>query len=328
MPVLSFCSAKIGVIGGCLKCQIGETPLNKKPGIIFNIQKFCIKDGPGIRTTVFLKGCPLKCAWCHNPESQSMDTEIFYDAEKCTSCKKCIVLCENGCHKFENSIHTFNRENCTKCGKCVGYFCNALETIGYQATVDDVIDEVMKDKIFYDNSGGGITLSGGEPMQQFKFAYELLKRAKEKGLHTCMETCGYANSENYNEIAKYVDIFNFDYKETNPVLHKKYTGVSNELIIKNLHILDDLGAKISLGCPIIPTLNDRDDHFEGIAKTANSLKNVLEINVVPYHPLAVRKYANLGKTYELSQLTFPSDDLITEWISKIQANTKVIVRKK
>lgn len=297
-------------------------------GTVFNIQKFSINDGPGIRTTVFLKGCPLNCLWCHNPESKSVKTELFYNYEKCTGCGRCAKACINKCHIFEDAKHIFNRENCTACGKCSEEcFTGALESVGYMQTVSEVIYEVMKDKDFYENSGGGITISGGEPMLQFDFTYELLKKAKENGLHTCMETCGFAKEEEYKKIASFVDIFLFDYKETDSIKHKEYTGVSNELILKNLKILDDLGCKIILRCPIIPTFNDRPEHLTGIAEIANNLKNILEINIEPYHPLGSSKAEFLGKSYPLKELTFPENSAVEEWMSYISAKTKILVKK-
>lgn len=296
-------------------------------GTIFNIQKFSINDGPGIRTTVFMKGCPLNCLWCHNPESKSRKTEIFFDARKCVGCRSCEV-CPYGCHVFTDTEHIFNREKCIACGKCAAEcYTDALELVGTEKSVEEIIAEVMKDEAFYENSGGGMTLSGGEPMFQFDFTYELLKRAKENGLHTCIETCGFAKWEQYEKIADLVDIFLFDYKETDPGKHKEFTGVTNELILENLKKLDEKGCKTVLRCPIIPGLNDTDEHFTGIAKTANSLRNVLEINVEPYHPLGKGKSEMLGKEYFSDDLSFADDNAVKEWIEKISSQTEITVKK-
>ena len=294
---------------------------------IFNIQKFSINDGPGIRTTVFMKGCPLDCLWCHNPESKSRTPEIFYNAEKCIGCRECSV-CPKGCHTFKDTEHIYNREKCDACGECARVcYSDALELVGTEKSVDEVIAEVMKDKAFYENSDGGMTLSGGEPMFQFDFAYELLKSAKENGLHTCIETCGFAKWEQYEKIADLVDIFLFDYKATGSDKHKEFTGVPNELILQNLKKLDDIGCKTILRCPIIPGLNNTDEHFKGIAETANGLKNILEINIEPYHPLGKSKSEQLGKEYVLGDLTFTDEDTVKKWIEKVSAQTEVTVKK-
>ena len=295
---------------------------------VFNIQKFCVNDGPGIRTTVFIKGCPLNCLWCHNPESKNVKSELLFREDKCTLCGRCVPACPLGLHSVSAEGHTFDREKCVACGKCAeACFADALEIAGKKTDVEEALKEVMKDEAFYKNSGGGMTLSGGEPMLNFDFTLELLKQGKEKGLQICMETCGFADSEKYKAVAPYVDIFLWDYKLTSPELHKKYTGVDNELILKNLFMLDEMGAKTVLRCPIIPTVNDTEEHFEGIANTANRLKNVLEVNVEPYHPLGKGKSEQLGKEYALSDLTFPEKETVQEWIDKIAAKTSVTVKK-
>lgn len=297
-------------------------------GHLFNIQKFSVNDGPGIRTTVFMKGCPLRCIWCHNPESNIAAREIFFDAAKCTGCRACEAVCPAECHRFTDGGHVFDRSRCTVCGKCAeACMPEALSVVGYEKTVVEVMEEVLKDKIFYDNSGGGITLSGGEPMHQFDFTYALLKAAKEAGLHTCIETCGFAKRENYEKIAPLVDFFLYDYKETDPALHEAFTGVSNALILENLRFLDSIGASIILRCPIIPTKNDRDDHFAGIAAMANSLQNVLEIHIEPYHPLGSGKAAMLDKSCALRDLTFPENETVAAWMQKIESQTKIPVKK-
>ena len=297
-------------------------------GTIFNIQKFCVNDGPGIRTTIFFKGCPLRCVWCHNPESKKAAPEVFYNASKCVKCGKCMAKCETCAHTFSEESHTYNREKCIVCGKCCDACpTEALEVAGYTITAEEAIKNVLKDKIFYDNSGGGMTLSGGEPMMQFEFALELMKKAKESGLHTCMETCGFADSEKYREIAEYTDIFLFDYKITDHEKHRECTGVTNELILSNLRMLDGAGSKIILRCPIIPTVNDTEEHLSAIANLANSLSNVLEINIEPYHPLGSGKSEMLGKDYALKGLGFPDEETVKGWIETVKSRTEITVKK-
>lgn len=297
-------------------------------GTIFNIQKFCINDGPGIRTTVFVKGCPLNCLWCHNPESKSTREELFFDAKKCIGCGQCIAACPMGCHEMTENGHLFYREKCVHCGRCTDRcYADALEKVGYTISVEDALAEVMKDEVFYRNSGGGLTVSGGEPMAQFDFTFSLMQAAKEKNLHTCMETCGFAPAEHYRKIAPLVDLFLFDYKLTDSAEHEKYTGVSNRVIQENLKMLDTMGAASVLRCPIIPTVNDTPDHLAGIAAMANSLEHIVEVNVEPYHPLGSGKSYMLGRDYPLNHLTFPEQETVEQWIQTIQKQTAVTVRK-
>jgi glycyl-radical enzyme activating protein len=297
-------------------------------GNILDIKRFSIHDGPGIRTTVFLKGCPLHCLWCHNPESISLKKEIGYLPEKCIGCGECVKACPNSCHRFEDGIHYYERKNCVSCALCTKTcFTGALKTYGEQKNVDEVYSEIAKDISYYIRSGGGVTLSGGEPMAQYEFTKSLLKALKNQDIHTCLETCGQASTNLYEEINQYVDLFLFDYKETDPKRHKEYTGVDNSLIQKNLHRLDSIGASIILRCPIIPGLNDRDDHLKGIAEAANRLKTILEINLMPYHPYGNYKNDQIGRRSEAMEFLTPEETDIMNWIRKVQENTDIPVKK-
>ena len=293
-------------------------------GVLFDIEKFALHDGPGIRTTVFLKGCPLRCIWCHNPESQEVQPEISFIPEKCIGCGKCVEVCPAG------AIHDgiFDRSKCIRCGKCTKQcYVGARESIGREMSVEEVLAEVLKDKLFYDTSGGGMTISGGEPMFQFEFTLELLKQAKAAGLHTAMETCGFAPVECYLQAAPYVDLFLFDIKETDSDRHQKYTGVFMEPIHAGLFALDQAGAKTVLRCPIIPGLNDRNDHFYAIAALANQLKNVQTINILPYHSLGESKLKRLGKTALWTAPGFAEADTVAKWVNAVQVRTTIPVEK-
>ncbi|MBR4957477.1 MAG: glycyl-radical enzyme activating protein, partial [Lentisphaeria bacterium] len=257
----------------------------QQTGVVFDIQKFSVHDGPGIRTTVFVKGCPLRCQWCHNPESQSMRPEIFFTPEKCVGCGRCAAVCPEKCHHLTQS-HLFDRDQCRRCGKCAGVCLpEALELAGRSVTVAETLAKVLEDKIFYETSGGGMTVSGGEPMMQFDFALELARKAKENGLHVAMETCGFAPQENFEAILPYIDLFLFDIKSTDPEKHRKFTGPDFTLIHENLRMIDRCGKKFRLRCPLIPGVNDSEKELAGIAALANTLDNVQGIDIEPYHPL-------------------------------------------
>lgn len=295
-------------------------------GAVFNVQKFCTSDGPGIRTVVFLKGCPLRCAWCHNAESQRKISELMYHADKCVYCGRCAAVCAQGVHTVDGATHTLERDKCISCGKCVEVcLADALELKGKNMTVDEVIADVMKDKIFYDNSSGGMTLSGGEPTAQLDFTLALLKAAKENGLHTAIETCGYTSEENIKAVAEYVDLFLYDVKHTDSALHEKYTGVRNERIIENLHLIDGMGKKSVIRAPIIPDVNDTDEHFAALAALANELHNIEKIEIEPYHDLGNGKYEQLGESVEAHTFRVPEKAEVDTWREKVAAQTDVTV---
>lgn len=262
--------------------------------IIFDIKRGSVQDGPGIRTVVFFKGCPLRCRWCHNPESFIKSPQTAYRPDKCAVCKKCLNACPNGCHSFSSDIHLFDRAKCSACGRCAEV-CrhNALEVFGYAAETDGIMEEVLKDRTYYNASGGGLTLSGGEPLFQPEGALSLAKAAYDNGVSVCVETSGYGDKNDILKLAEFCDLFLFDIKLI-PKLYKTYTGRDSDIIFENLYQLDRAGAKIILRCPIIPGINMNEEHFSFVAELAQALKNAAEINLEAYHPIGLAKAASLG----------------------------------
>ena len=286
-------------------------------GYVLNIQRFCTDDGPGIRTTVFLKGCPLKCVWCHNPESQKLREEIMYEAEKCVGCGNCASVCPNDCHGIEKT-HIFLRKNCIGCGICADVCpAKALELYGKEMSAEAVLETVRRDIAFYEATGGGITVSGGEPLFQPYFTAELLRLCKEKGIHTVMETCGYASETVFSEVLSYCDAVLFDIKETDEEKHIAYTGVSLQPILRNLEILNKKGIPFVIRAPIVPTLNDREEHFENLKRLRDKFENCEKIQIMPYHDFGSYKYEKLGRRYACEAIAPPTEEKIKKWKQNI-----------
>jgi len=290
-------------------------------GAVFNIQRFCVQDGPGVRTAVFLKGCHLRCAWCHNPESHKRHPEIMYDPAKCIYCGACAAVCIN--HELMDGVHSYDRAACAGCGRCVDVcYAGAIELCGKEMTAEEVMKTVVRDKDFY-GMDGGMTVSGGEPLLQADFTLELAKLARENGINVCIETSGDADSEILMEIARYTDLFLYDIKLLDGEMHKKYTGISNARILKNLRMLDDMGARTILRCPIIPDVNLTEEHFSGIARLAESLKNVIEVQFEPYHPLGVSKSQRLGRESAYANPEFLPREKVETMARKVQPLTRI-----
>ncbi len=275
---------------------------------IFNIQKFSVHDGPGIRTTVFFKGCPLKCLWCHNPESQYINTQILYDRDKCALCGTCEKICPKKAIKIENSLLTTDEAKCDCCGQCVIYCIQGARQIaGKEYTVDDVLKEVLKDRVFYEKSSGGVTLSGGEPLIHIDFVEELLKKLKDNNIHTAVDTCGAVSFDNLKRAAEYTDVFLYDIKLMDDEKHLEFTGMSNKLILENLKKVSEIHKNINLRMPIIEGVNGDEEH---IIKTIEFIEglNISKVNLLPYHDIAKHKYKKLGKVYEDDRMSKPSDE--------------------
>lgn len=267
--------------------------------MIFDIKRYAIHDGPGIRTTVFLKGCPLSCLWCHNPEGVASRQHLIWRKDRCLECQDCQKSCPKGAISFLQEDLTINKNRCNLCGDCVAVCsATALELIGKEMTVTQVMHEVEKDVPFYDESGGGVTFSGGEPFMQPDFLHCLLKACKEREIHTAVDTCGYVNSDILLRISEDVSLFLYDLKMIDDNKHIQFTGVSNHVILKNLKLLSQRGKNIIIRFPLIPGVNDDEENIIATGKFVASLKYVNELSILPYHRAAVKKFKRLNKTKE------------------------------
>jgi pyruvate formate lyase activating enzyme len=280
-------------------------------GSVFNIQRFSVHDGPGIRTTVFLKGCPFHCPWCHNPESISTEREIALRADRCIRCGDCMTVCKNNAVYHENGSYAIHRELCKKCGACVEVcVSNARAVIGNEMTTDEVMKEIRKDGTFYRQSGGGVTFSGGEPLLQHAFLLTLLQACQQEGIHTTVDTTGCTSAPVLKSIVEYVDLFLYDLKIVNDEKHRILTGVSNQLLLGNLQLLAEMNKKVIVRMPLLPGLNDDEENVRSLGDFVCSLTSISEINILPYHRSGVEKYQRIGSEYQMESLAIPDQDML------------------
>lgn len=283
-------------------------------GMVANIQRFSIHDGPGIRTTVFLKGCSLSCFWCHNPETISPLQQIQFFKSKCIGCGVCSTVCPVGGFTERSGIREIGRELCIHCGKCVENCpSEALITVGKCMSVEEVMSVLVKDREFFEHSKGGVTFSGGEPMLQNGFLASLLIECKKSGLHTAVETAGNVKWECFTAVLPYTDLFLYDLKLLNEAKHIKYIGKSNRLILENLRNLSDGDAKVIIRIPIIPGINDLPEDLNGLAEFILNLKKIEAVELIPFHSMAKSKYESLGKPFDVGDIKTPGE----EWMENI-----------
>jgi len=289
-----------------LGAVMSEEVADLTTGIIFDVKRFSIHDGPGIRTTVFFKGCPLSCPWCHNPEGQAPEPELMLRVNRCIGCGACLSVCKQGAISMDGDVAVTDREKCIACGACVEVcYAEAREMAGRELTVAHVMAEIERDIAFYEESGGGVTFSGGEPLLQPAFLLALLQACREWEIHTAVDTCGFATWETLDSIRQHVDLFLYDLKLIDETKHREFTGVSNELSLRNLQALSRLGHDIVLRVPIIPGIND-DENVRQTGAFAAALPRLNRVDLLPYHHAGVEKYNRFNKVYRLPEARPPS----------------------
>ncbi len=283
----------------------------QETGILFDIKRFAVHDGPGIRTTVFFKGCPLRCAWCHNPEGIAREPELSFTRQKCALCGACVAACPQGAHRIDAAGHTIDRSRCTRCGKCVeACYPRALTLYGRAVTVEELLTEVLADRAFYDESGGGVTASGGEPLLQSDFCAALFAACRAEGVHTALDTCGAVPWEAFARVLPHTSLVLYDLKHTDSAAHRRWTGLGNERTLENLLAVGRSGVPVEVRVPCVPTVND--EMIGDMARFLTRVATLTGVRLLPYHDFARSKYAAIGLADTMPHVEKPSPERMEE----------------
>lgn len=290
-------------------------------GMVFNVQHFSLHDGPGIRTTVFLKGCPMRCLWCHNPESWNMAPQLQYLSAKCQHCGKCVDVCTNNCHTFADNKHSFRAKGCTRCGACIKACASqALQMLGQKRSVSEVLNEVILDRPFYEQSGGGMTISGGEPLLQYEFTSSLLDAAHSEDIPTAIETTLHAPWHLIEQLHPTTDLFLVDIKHTNSVRHKQLCGIDNQVSLPNIMRLMETGWPMVLRVPWVPDMNAEPCFLDGLIELLQKSANPPPVQFMPYHRLGGGKWESLGEDNPMPQeIGTVAPSQYQPWVSRLTA---------